>query len=168
MVFHVFFLPKFFNLCTLLSVPFSLGVLHVKTLTCSEVAAEYNNSAYLHLNVNLNCVGCWRGRYIQQLCAAVCVCVCHRWGSEILKVNAAIFFSSSLVISIYQIRFFIYFMSCDKFFTCVTGQQLLMVVCVCVCVSPPLLSVCGRYPHLLVRRWEREREGGGGDFVFLK
>lgn len=25
----------------------------------NTVAAEYNISAYLHLNVNLNCVGCW-------------------------------------------------------------------------------------------------------------
>lgn len=81
----------------------SLSTSCCNTSTCSEVAAEYNISAYLHLNVNLNCVGCWRCWYTQQLCAAMCVWVCHRRGSEILKVNAAIFSSSSsLVILIYH------------------------------------------------------------------
>lgn len=56
----------------------------------NTVAAEYNISAYLHLNVNLNCVGCWWCWYTQQLC----VCVTDE-GCELWKVNAAIFSSTS-------------------------------------------------------------------------
>lgn len=78
-----------------ISVPFlSLSTSCYNTSTCIEVAAESNNSAYLHFNVMSNCVGCYQCWYIQQLSAACeCVCVCHSWGSEVLKVNAAIFFS---------------------------------------------------------------------------
>lgn len=119
----------------------------------------------MHLNVNLNCVGCWRRWYTQQLC----VCVTDE-GCELWKVNAAIFllhFSSNrsldVFISIWAlVSFSLYLYLCviEKAVDVVGDVMFLHAcVCECMCVHTPVISLCqiSLVPRLGIKS-KRERE----------